>query len=311
LASKTINLENPITDTSSYTLVSMDFDQRVVNENSKYLAAKIYSTVQCTFRICDATYSDIPYNPGFYWTTGTTFSPATGSYSPTSTTVKVLYMEFYDKLVMQDYTVIGTDPKDKFHKLFAECLEKSESLGSIFETKIRAKYIIGSQNVTVSGGKYSYPDSNRSFTGVVFPIGVIPSDIISYGCSIPISARSYNGSTSSITSATAYLYSVDIVPEKSTIGSGSFNSLNPTLLRTVSTSTLINNGETAVVNFIWDKPFQNTDESFLMLGYACNSYISRTKISSGSTHASFCKSVDGQSYTNLVSFYNAQTNKVG
>jgi hypothetical protein len=310
LGSKTINLEEPITDTSSPTLVSMDFDQRVINGNSRYLMAKIYSTVQCTLRLGENTFNNIPYNPWFYWTTtGSSFSASTGSYSPTSKTVRVLYMEFFDKLVLEDYKTIGTDPKDKFHKLFAECLEKSESLGSIFETKIKSKYLIGSQNTTVNS-KYSIPDSNRSFTGVLFPIGIIPSEIVSHGCTIPITARSYNGSTTSITKATAYLYSVEEVPEKSFIGSSGVNLLEPTLLRTIETSTLINNGETVTVNFIWDKPFQNTDNKFLMLGYACNSYISRTKVSGGLTHAKFCKTIDGNSYTNLVSFYNAQTNKV-
>ena len=310
LGKQTINLTDPITDTASPTLVTMEFDQRVVNTNDKYLMAKIYSNVQCTFRIGKATYSDIPYNPWFYWTTnGTSFGASTGTYDSSSKEVSVLYMEFWDKLVLEDYTVIGTDPKDKFHKLFAECLEKSESLGSIFETKIKTKYVIGSQNVTANS-KFTYPDSNRSFTGVVFPIGVVPKDVISAGCTIPISARAYEGSTTSISTVSAYLYSVETVPEKSVVGSGSFNSLEPTLLRSAETKVNIVNGETAVVNFTWDTPFQNTDEKFLMLGYNCNSYVTRTKVSGGSTHQVACKSIDGNNYSNLVSFYNANKQKL-
>lgn len=303
LGTSQVSFSEAITDTS-YTTIQIDFNERIVNTNGKYLMAFVNAPVLATFRIAEVTFEDIPFNPWFYYVTnggsGCT-ATSSGTYNFSSTTVKTIPMEIYSKELSDAYITIGTDPKDKFHELFASCLEKSEGLGSIFETKNKANYLVGSVDVTSSANSFSASETNRAFSGVVFPIGVIPSDIVSGGCSIPISATSYNSSTSNITLCNCYLYSVKSAPEQSE--ALSWSELEPTLLRKTSVSTNIAIGDTVVVDFVWDEPFINTDGKFLMLGYDCNSYIGRVKTSK--KHATVCGEIDGNSYTNLRSWYTA------
>lgn len=303
LGEKTVRFEESITETASYTKVTVDFDESIVNINNKYLICRILASAVSTMGVIEVTYEDIPYNPSYYYATdGGSGCGVVSSYAYDSTSKKVMSvpLEVYSKYVSEPYTTIGTSKKDKFHELVNECLNNSESLGSLFVSKQKPSYLIGATNVLTSTS-FSKADSGRAFTGVVFPIGVIPSNITSNGVCIPIRADSYNSSKTNVTSVTAYLYSVENVPENA--NNPSWSSLEPTLLRSVNVATNIAIGETAVVNFVWDEPFTNTDKKFLMLGYVCNSYIARLKVSN--THAAVCKQIDGNSYTNLRSFYSS------
>ena len=301
LGTQTIMFEDSITKTDAYTMVTVDFDETVVNSNNKYLMCRILAPVLITMGSIEVTYDDIPYNPSYYYATdGKTGCTATShTYDSTSKKIITMPIEIYSKYVSEPYTTVGTDRKDKFHELVNECLKKSESLGSLFVSKQKPSYyLIGSTNV-LTNTSLSKADTGRAFTGVVFPIGIIPSNITSDGVCIPIRADSYNSSKTNVTSVTAYLYSVENVPENA--NNPSWSSLEPTLLRKATVATNIAIGETAVVNLLWDEPFTNTDKKFLMLGYVCNSYIARLKVSN--THAAICKQIDGNSYTDLRSFY--------
>lgn len=308
LGNKTITLENAIVDTSNYTIITVDFDETIVNANNKYLMCRIFAPVTLTMGMVEVTYDDIPYNPWYYYAAGGRdgcTAVSSGTYDSTSTTILCLPVAIYSKSVSEPYTTIGTARKDKFHELVNEALNNSESFGSLFDSRQEPSYLIGSQNV-ISNTSFSTPDSNRAFRGVVFPVGVIPSDITIYGVSIPVTAGSYNSSTSAVTKVNCYLYSVEAVPENA--DAPTWASLEPTLLRETVVNANIAIGETAVVDFTFEVPFVNTENKFLMLGYSVNSYISRTKISSGKSHATICAGIDGGSYTNLRSWYCSKAN---
>ena len=148
----------------------------------------------------------------------------------------------------------------------------------------------------------SYQNSSSTFTGVVFPIGVVPDSIESSGVLLQVKTRSNNNSTKPISMVNAFLYSVEDIPLTSVYSGKQFSTLSPTLLKKGVAKCSLPVGEETVVYVEWDDGvFTNTEHKFLMLGYECDSYNYRCCV--GKSGAAVCKTVDGQSYESLETWY--------
>lgn len=310
LAGKTISFDedNALT-TGTYNLIECEFDDVILNNDGKYLFLAILCNNLATMGFFKSTYSDIEFNPWIFYSTNGSASTCTGlgvgTYDSTSKEVYTLACEFYYKSSSTTYIEVGTTKKDKFFNLVNECINNSDSFGEIFQEAYKNNYVCGSKNL-VQDSSTTVASATSTFTGVVFPIGVLPSDLESTGVLLKIAARSYNSSTTPITRVNAFLYSVEDVPLTSTYSGQQFSVLSPTLLRSGVGTCDIAVGESDAVLVTWSEgSFTNVDGKFLMLGYECNSYNNRCFV--GKTGAAVCGSIDGNNYGSLETWYSTST----
>ena len=305
LAEKTVAIpEDKPLSTESYNLIEVDFDNVITNEDGRYLYLAILCDTRATLGYFSKNYADIEYNPWTYYTTNGAqgSSPlASGDYDPTSKDVFSLACEFYYKASSTSYITVGTSKKDKFFDLVNECINNSDSFGEIFQEKYKHNYLCGSINLSKTKAT-SYVNSASSFTGVVFPIGVIPSEMETTGVLLQVKARSHNDSTKPISQVNVFLYSVDGPPLTATYEGQQFSALNPVLLRSGVATCDVPVNEEAVVFVQWNEgSFTNTDKKFLMLGYECDSYNWRCV--TGVRGSAACSAIDGNSYGDLETWY--------
>lgn len=311
VAAKTINFDedNALT-IDIYNLVECEFDEVITNSNGKYYYLSIMCDNLVTMGFFKTTYNDIEFNPWIWYGTNGSSNPTTGlsgTYNSTSKEVYTLACEFYCKASSTSYLTVGTSKKDKFFNLVNECLNNSESFGEIFQESYKNNYICGSKNL-IQDSSTTIVSQTSTFTGVVFPIGVLPEDMESTGVLLKIAARSYNSSTTPVTMVHAFLYSVEDVPLTSKYKGEQFSSLSPQLLRSGIGTCDIAVGKSDTVLISWSEgPFVNKDNKFLMLGYECNTYNNRCLV--GRTGAAVCGSIDGNSYDSLETWYS--TSKTG
>jgi hypothetical protein len=306
VAEKTVSFgeDNALT-VGSYNLVECEFNEVIENSEGKYYYLAILCNNRVTMGFFETTYNDIEFNPWMWYATNGASTPHTGlgvgTYDSTSKSVYTLACEFYYKSSSTTYIEIGTTKKDKFFGLVNECLNNSESFGEIFQEAYKYKHQCGSINLS-STTATSFQNTTSTFSGVVFPIGVIPEDIESSGVLLQIKTRSNNGSTKPISQVNAFLYSVENVPLTETYKGEAFHTLNPTLLRTGVAKCNFAVDEGGVVYVEWTEgTFINKEGKFLMLGYECDSYNYRCCTSK--TGASVCGSIDGNSYGSLETWY--------
>lgn len=306
LAGKTISFDedNALT-TGTYNLIECEFDDVILNNDGKYLFLAILCNNLATMGFFKSTYSDIEFNPWIFYSTNGSASTCTGlgvgTYDSTSKEVYTLACEFYYKSSSTTYIEVGTTKKDKFFNLVNECLNNSDSFGEIFQEAYKNNYVCGSTNLTTNATTTT-SSATSTFTGVVFPIGVVPADLESTGVLLKIAARSYNSSTTPITMVNAYLYSVEDVPLTDNYNGKAFSTLSPKLLRSGVSTCDIAVGTADTVLITWNEgAFTNDDKKFLMLGYECNSYNNRTF--AGKSGAAVCKAIDGNSYGQLETWY--------
>ena len=308
----TIDGEEVTLTENSWNILSCQFDEPIINEDGKYLFLAVLCNNLVTMGFFKTIYNDIPYNPWIYYSTSGSLTSCTGlgvgTYDKDSKEVYTLACKLYRKSKTTTYTELGTSKKDKFFKLVNDCINNSDSFGEIFTEAYKYKYINGSIDLTKSLAK-SFQNSSSTFTGVIFPIGILSSEIEVQGVLLQIKCRSNNGSTKPITKVDAFLYSVENVPTKSEYGGKAFSTTSPTLLKTGSVTCNIAVGEQDTVFIEWSDgvPFVNTDNAFLMLGYECNSFNYRC--CTGNSGASVCKAIDGKTYGTLYSWYS--TSQVG
>lgn len=298
IASTTVDFEKS-PEAGLYQIITADFDKVIENADGKYLFLAVLCSDLITMGFFKTTYDDIEYNPWIYYATnggtGSTYL-GVGTYDYNSKDVYTLAADFYLRTNGESYITIGTEKKDKFFNLVNDCLNNSDSFGEIFQEAYKPNYVIGSQNL-VASSQTKYPSTTSTFTGILFPIGVIPKDQISDGCMLKIRARSYNGSTKSITKVWAYLYSVDSIPYN-TGSQYAFSTLNPVLLRSGSAECDIAVDTEDVVLIKWNEgEFSNIDGKFLMLGYCCDTYSYRCYVSSGKSGKDICSQIDGNAYS--------------
>ena len=310
LAEKHITFNEPLA-TDVFTIVSADFDNIVENTEDKHLFISILGSTRCTMGYCLLNQPDIPYNPWIYYAvdgrTGSSGLSGNYTYTFNSTEVYTMVAEFSVQASETQYTELGTQKKDKFFQLVNECISNSDSLGEIFDEVYEQTHLVGSQNFTKNTGGTAH-STTTTFTGIIFPIGVVPKEVVSSGCSFRIKARkSDSGDTTPITKVWAWLYAVDSIPYTQTTPY-QFNTLNPTLLRTGVTECNIAVDTEDVVTISWaEGEFANLDEQFLMLGYNCNSLNNRCFNADKKSGAQVCSSIDGNTYsTNLETWYSTQ-----
>ena len=306
LAEKTITFdEDNMLITGTYNLVECEFDTIISNNNGKYLFLAVLCNNLVTMGFFKTTYYDIEFNPWIFYSTNGSLTTCTGlgvgTYNPTSKEVYTLACEFYYKSSSTTYIEIGTSKKDKFFNLVNECLNNSDSFGEIFQEAYKNNYVCGSKNL-VQDSSTTVASATSTFTGVVFPIGRLPSDLESTGVLLKIAARSHNNSTAPITAVNVFLYSVENVPLTETYQGKDFSSLSPTLLRSGVGTCNIAIGESDTVLISWaEGSFTNVEKKFLMLGYECNTYNNRCFV--GKSGASVCGSIDGNTYGSLETWY--------
>lgn len=306
VASKTVGFdEDNALVVGSYNIVEVEFNEVIENSEGKYYALSVTCNNRVTMGFFKTTYQDIEFNPWIWYATNGASTAHTGlgvgTYDSTSKQVYTLACDFYYKSGSTSYTEIGTTKKDKFFNLVNECLNNSESFGEIFQEAYKNNYVCGSKNL-VQDSSTTVASATSTFTGVVFPIGVLPSDLESTGVLLKIAARSYNSSTTPITRVNAFLYSVEDVPLTSIYSGQQFSVLSPTLLRSGIGTCDIAVGESDTVLVTWSEGnFTNIDGKFLMLGYECNTYNNRCFV--GKTGASVCGSIDGNTYGSLETWY--------
>lgn len=296
-------------EVGSYNLIECEFNDIVENSEGKYYYLSVLCNNLVTMGFFKTEYEDIEFNPWMWYATNGNSAPTTGlgvgTYDPESKIVYTLACEFYYKTSSTNYITIGTEKKDKFFSLVNECLNNSDSFGEIFEEKYKYNYSCGSLNLSNTMAT-SYGNSTSTFTGVVFPIGVVPAEIESTGALIQVKTRSFNDSTKPISKVHVFLYSVENVPLTSTYNGKDFSTLNPQLLRSGVATCNLPVGEEAVVFAEWTEGvFTNDENKFLMLGYECNTYNYRCLIKSSG--ASVCGKIDGNSYGSLETWYSTST----
>ena len=310
IAFKEVWLDEPITSTT-YVPVTIDFDRTITS--SRYLYAYIGSAdaTYVSMGIFKNTYNDIPFDPYYAYSNGNTNDNCAyvtnNSYDYTSKNVVCHAMEFYTVTESVPYIELGTKKKDKFFELVNECMNNSESLGSVFEEKYTPYYNgIGSQDLLKTKST-KIADPGSTFTGVVFACGVVPSDKEIHGAAFQISARTYNGDSSPATECYAYLYEVDKIPY-GVSSKFNWNDLNPVLVRSGKAEINCPVDETMIVNVRFSgEPYFNTGNKFLMLGYNLNTYFKRIYNSNSIMEPDLCSMIDGNTYTeNLSSYYATQ-----
>ena len=311
LAEKTVVLSEPLA-ANKFTNITVEFDNIVENAEGKHLFIAILGNTRCTLGYCLINKPDIPYNPWIYYATDGkigcgALNGAAYTYEFNSTQVYTMVAEFLLVGEKTHYAELGTDKKDKFFNLVNECLNNTDSFGELFDETYTTQHLCGSQNFSINTGGTAH-STTTTFTGIIFPIGVIPQHVVSSGCSFRIKARKSDaGDTTPITKVWAWLYSVDSIPYTQA-SPYSFATLNPVLLRTGQVECDIAVDTEDIVTIFWNEgEFENTDGKFLMLGYNCNSLNNRCFNADKKTGAQVCSSIDGNTYsTNLETWYSTK-----
>lgn len=306
LAERTVTIpEDRMLSTDSYNLIEVDFADVITNEKGSYLYLAILCDTRATLGYFLKNYPDIEYNPWTYYATNGAqkSSPlAGGDYDSTSKDVYSLACEFYYKASSTNYLTVGTSKKDKFFNLVNECINNSDSFGEIFQEKYKYNYACGSLDLTRTTATSYTNTASGAFTGVVFPVGVVPTNFETAGVLLQVKSRSRNDSTTPITKVHAFLYSVDNVPLTETYEGKQFSELNPILLRSGVAECNVAVNEEDVVYIGWNEgSFKNEEGKFLMLGYECDSYNYRCV--TGTRGSVACSSIDGHTYGDLETWY--------
>ena len=311
LSQKTINFQEPLND-SHVSIITVDFENNIENPDGKHLFLAVLGNARCSMGYCLINHNDIPYNPWIYYAVDGKqgcggLSGAGETFDINSKNVYTMVAEFSCKTSELYYTELGVNKKDKFFNLVNDCINNSDSFGEIFDEVYETQHLCGSQNFKLNTGGTAH-STTTTFTGIIFPIGVLPDSISSSGCQFRIKARkSDSGDTTPITKVWAWLYSVEDIPYTQT-SPYQFSTLNPELLRTGEVSCNIAVDTEGIVTIQWNEgEFWNIDKKFLMLGYNCNSLNNRCFNADKKSGAQVCSSIDGNTYsTNLETWYSTQ-----
>lgn len=310
IGSTTITYEESLTAAGAYT-ISADFEGIVNNSANDHLVLGILCSNIVTMGLAEKSYPNIPYNPWAYYETSgntTNCTPVSGvaTYDSTSTTVTVLPVEFYYENFGKEYLSLGTTKKKKFFNLVNDCINNSDSFGEIFTEAYKPKYAVGAQNLLTNKNTH-FHNPGSTFTGVIFPIGVIPDSVDIGGCALKIRARAWNDTSVPITKVWAWLYTVDEIPYVASTRQ-EFSSFNPRLIRTGEAECDIAVDTEGVVTIQWlQGSYTNTEGKFLMLGYNCDTYNCRCFTQQAKTGIAAVSAIDGKSYsTNFDTWYSVQ-----
>ena len=142
-------------------------------------------------------------------------------------------------------------------------------------------------------------------TGILQPIGVIPADTQIDGVRLAVSPRA--GGAEKLTEVTAYLYSLDTMPEDAgSFSDPSFSSLGAELLAEKTVSVSVDFDTIALIDFVFDTPVRNTEEKNLAIAYRMNTYLNKTRAPSMERVTDYCNRTGGP-YKNLDSYYTVRT----
>lgn len=131
LTEKVVVLDEPISDTSKYTIVEVSFDEAIVNTNKKFLLARLFfggKSFKVNLGLSNVTFSDIPYNPGWFYCTSTgdgTPSKAVDMKDPASKEIRCMAIEIYYSPNKKIEYYIDTSPEGKFAQQVYSVIEQS------------------------------------------------------------------------------------------------------------------------------------------------------------------------------------------
>ena len=192
-------------------------------------------------------------------------------------------------------TELGTQNKDKFSNLVKDVLNNAGIQNNIdlatsmvktnFKSGIETSYYKGSQNLDKNETVKNNAISDQT-SGFLWCTGKVPADIMIAGFKTAIKTRIKSDSNYvKATKVWGYLYESDIRPDVTSQGTGRLLHIgtNTNLVRSVEVDINLNvaSEEGAIVEFIFETPYQNTDGKYLYLGYnmdvtgyrmACNAY---------------------------------------
>ena len=190
---------------------------------------------------------------------------------------------------------LGTSEKDKFASLVKDVLNNAGIQNNIdlsasmvksnFKSGIEKTYYKGSQNLDRNQA-VKHNVVNDQTSGFFWGIGKVASDIMLAGFKTAIKCRIKSDSNyTKATKVWGYLYESDVRPDVSSQGTDRVLhvGVNTTLLRKVEVDINldVNTEEGAIIEFIFETPYYNTQEKYLYIGYntdvtvysmACNTY---------------------------------------
>lgn len=308
LQSFTFTLEKPI-KTNGWQVITVDLPITLRNDDEQHLMMGVRLDNFAGWGFVRYETNDIPYNPGFGYSSSLNSSTwvwgiyAALPYDKASTEVWSLPCIFYSKEKHEGEIIVDTSAGGNFYNLVEETMGNSKTLGALLDPVYSASYAgYGSQDLFINQTTTLY-DPTSTFTGLVFPIGVVPKDISIQGVRLKVSPREYNGVTDPATNINVYLYTVDKIPYTSL--ALKWTDLNPILV-CFGNSALDNLAveKTAIVDISFDNEFKNESEKFLMLGYNLDTYNNHIYAGNGLTTQKMCEQLDGNIYEDTMdSFY--------
>lgn len=301
-----ITFKKPITNSSSYTVVEVDFPDTFINTDEKYLMLKVFAPVQISVLFEKRTFDDIEFNPWSSYSSG-------GGWSMNYATNNIPYI--YDskdiecwpvqclvtKSTSADDKIIDTALHGKFFNLVEEAMSNSSTMGNILDPIYTPKYAdYGSQNLFTNASTNTI-SLTSTFSGVLFPIGVVNTDLLIEGVRLKIIPRYYNGVSNPATKVKAYLYTVNNIPYQSK--SYTFYNLGATLLSEGVSECEIEVGKSGIVDIFFDTPYQNSNGKFMMLGYKVNTYFHKASGMLNLKDNEMCSILDGNYYEEPIDTY--------
>lgn len=319
---KTIKLDIPVSNNGKQLVMGIDFNNIVTYPVAK-LSAEQFPNDMPAFGVVTSSTRNPAYesltesmikNNTWNQTTGILSATEFNFDAPTKVVAPICVL--YNLEGATPYIEIGTEDEDKFSDLVKAVLDKSgisdninlstSMVTSNFEPVIENSYYTGTQNLDNS--QLSQNSSLTStFCGFLWSIGKVPADIMLSGFKTIAKCRNNTGDYVTCKKIWGYLYESDIRPDVASNGADRLHvGTTATQVRVVEIDVNLDvaSEESAVVEFIFDTPYYNTEEKYLWIGYnmdvnghlmGCYSYTSPN---------STLKAIDGASYGTC---YNYQT----
>lgn len=319
---KTIELDIPIHNNEKQLVMGIDFNNIVTYPMAKLTAAQFPNDMPAFGVVTSSTRTPDYENLTEAMIKNTTWNQTTGILDATAfnfdnpTTVIAPKCVLYNLEGATPYIEIGTQEEDKFSDLVKNVLDNSGITDNInlsvsmvtsnFEPVIENSYYKGTQNLDNSQLS-QHGNMTSTFCGFFWGIGKVPSDIMLSGFKTIVQCRNNTGNYTTCTKVWGYLYESDVAPNVSSQGADRIHvGKNATQVRVVELDVNLDvaSEESAVVEFVFDTPYYNTEEKYLYIGYNMdvNGYL--VGCYSYTAPQATLTAIDGTSYGTL---YNYQT----
>ena len=319
---KTIELDVPIHNNEKQLVMGIDFNNIVTYPMLRLDASQFPNDMPAFGVVTSSTRTPDYENLTEAMIKNTTWNQTTGILSATDfnfdSPLKVIAPTciLYNLEGATPYSEIGTQDEDKFSELVKEVLSNSgiqtnidlatSMVTSNFEPVVENSYYKGTQNLDNS--QLSQNSSLTStFCGFLWSIGKLPADIMLTGFKTIVKCRNNAGTYTTCDKIWGYLYESDVRPDTPSNGGDRLHvGTTATQVRVVEIDVNLDvaSEESAVVEFIFDKPYYNTEEKYIYIGYNMNVNGHLMGCYSYTAPQSTLTAIDGTSYGTC---YNYQT----